>query len=172
MRTTDVERSEKYYAAGGASFGLMLASKYFPHYLGVNALYYYLRPGKNSNRPFGTRDYVLFLGTCALVFFLFNPVVFSPVALKHMFDYVGGSSVTHHGYLMMGRLHYQEAAHISDGMPAYFYVLFLAIKTPLPILGALIVGLVEICEAQTRVWRLFSDLCLPLLDYTLFARRC
>ncbi len=147
-RTTDVERSEKYYAAGGASFGLMLASKYFPHYLGVNALYYYLRPGKNSNRPFGTRDYVLFLGTCALVFFLFNPVVFSPVALKHMFDYVGGSSVTHHGYLMMGRLHYQEAAHISDGMPAYFYVLFLAIKTPLPILGALIVGLVEIVKRR------------------------
>lgn len=29
-------------AASGASFGVMLASKYFPHYFGLNALYYVL----------------------------------------------------------------------------------------------------------------------------------
>ena len=44
---------------------------------------------------------------------------------------------------MMGRLYSEDAAHFEGGMPAYFYVLFLAIKTPLPILGALIIGLVE-----------------------------
>ena len=147
LRATDIQRAEKFYAAGGASFGLMLASKYFPHYLGLNALYHHVR-GRTPGRPFGKRDYVLFLGACALVFVLFNPIILSPRTLTHMVSYAGGSSITHHGYLMMGRLHSQEMARLIGGMPMYFYVLFLAIKTPLPVLGALIVGLVEIWKRR------------------------
>jgi hypothetical protein len=142
VSTTDVLRGGRFYAAGGASFGLMLASKYFPHYLGLNALYHHLRGRRNPSQPLRKRDYVLIFGTCALVFLLFNPIILQPSTLKYMFRYIGGCSVTHHGYLMMGHL-YSEDAAFKGGMPAYFYALFLAIKTPLPILGALIIGLVE-----------------------------
>jgi hypothetical protein len=45
---------------------------------------------------------------------------------------------------MMGRFYFDDPAHLRGGMPMYFYPLFLAIKTPLPILGALIIGLIEI----------------------------
>src|SRR6202046_1023410 len=38
----DPSRSWTWYAAAGASFGLMLASKYFPHYFGIVILYWYL----------------------------------------------------------------------------------------------------------------------------------
>ena len=142
VSTNDVQRGGRFYAAGGASFGLMLASKYFPHYLGLNALYHHLRGRSNPSQPLRKRDYVLCFGTCALVFVLFNPIILQPGTLKHMFSYVHGSSITHHGYLMMGHL-YSEDAVFKGGMPAYFYALFLAIKTPLPILGALIIGLME-----------------------------
>ena len=121
----------------------MLASKYFPHYLGVNALYYHLRSKTTPSQPLGKRFYVLFLGTCAVAFLLFDPIVILPSTIKYMFYYIGGASITHHGYLLMGRLYSEEGVRLSGGMPIYFYVLFLAIKTPLPILGALIIGLVE-----------------------------
>jgi len=142
VSANDVQRGERFYAAGGASFGLMLASKYFPHYLGLNALYHHLRGRRNPSPPLRKRDYVLFFGTCSLLFLLFNPIILQPSTLKHMFSYVHGSTITHHGYLMMGHL-YSEDTVFKGGMPAYFYALFLAIKTPLPILGALILGLVE-----------------------------
>jgi hypothetical protein len=141
VSTTDVQRGGRLYAAGGASFGLMLASKYFPHYLGLNALYHHLRGRRNPSRPLRKRDYVLLFGTCALVLLLFNPIILQLSTLKYMLHYVGGGSITHHGYLMMGHL-YSEDVAFKGGMPPYFYALFLAVKTPLPILGALIIGLV------------------------------
>ena len=51
--------------------------------------------------------------------------------------------MTHHGYLVMGRLYFDDPAHLWGGMPFYFYPLFLILKTPISVLVALIVGLVE-----------------------------
>jgi hypothetical protein len=143
VSTTDVQQGGNFYAAAGTSFGLMLASKYFPHYLGLNALYHHLRGRTNPSQPLGKRDYVLLFGSCVLVFVIFNPIVLLPSTLNYMSHYIRGASITHHGYLMMGHLYSEEVSRLSGGMPVYFYALFLAIKTPLPILGALVVGLVE-----------------------------
>ncbi len=148
VATADPQRAWKYYLASGASFGLMLASKYFPHYLGLNALYHHIRGKTNTSRPLGRRDYVLFLGTCAFVFFLFNPIFLLPGTVRYMFHYIEGGSITHHGYLMMGHLYSEEAVRLRGGMPIYFYSLFLTLKTPLPILGALIFGLVETWKSR------------------------
>ncbi len=137
-------QQERFYAASGAAFGLMLASKYFPHYLGLNALYYHLLGRTDNNQPLRKRDYALFLGTCALVFFVLNPIVLLPSTLKYMLHYAPGGTMTHHGYLMMGRFYYADPAHVTRGMPIYSYLLFLALKTPLPILAAVVVGLVEV----------------------------
>jgi hypothetical protein len=144
LSTTREGRARHFYAASGAGFGLMLASKYFPHYLGLNALYYYLCERHNPGQRWGKRIWLLFLGTLALVFVLLDPIVLVPGTLKYMLHYVSGSSITHHGYLVMGRLCRDDVVGLSGGMPAYFYVLLLAIKTPLPVLAALLVGLVEI----------------------------
>src|SRR5882724_10975664 len=58
----------KWYAASGASFGLMTASKYFPHYFGLILLYYIL-PGHRWDYPdFRKRDYLYLLGACAAAF--------------------------------------------------------------------------------------------------------
>ena len=54
-------------------------------------------------------------------------------------------------------------------MPFYLYPLFLIVKTPLPILVALAVGLVEIWKRRTRAWRVLSDPHVPVLDCALLA---
>jgi Dolichyl-phosphate-mannose-protein mannosyltransferase len=140
---TDVRRGERFYAASGASFGLMLASKYFPHYLGLNFLYYYLVRDKEKIPRLRWRDAGLVFGACAVVFVLANPMILFPSTLRYMLHYLGEGTVTHHGYLMMGRLYFADPGRLRGGMPIYFYPLFLAIKTPLPILGAFIIGLAE-----------------------------
>lgn len=144
VAAADPQRARKHYLSSGASFGLMLASKYFPHYLGLNFLYYYLRGDKQVYPPRRTRDTVLLLGALSLFFVLFNPIFLLPGTLKYMLHYAGEGTMTHHGYLMMGRFYYNDPAHLLGGMPMYFYPLLLAIKTPLPVLGAFLVGLIEV----------------------------
>ena len=143
LSKTDVAASERWYAASGASFGLMLASKYFPHYLGLIFLYACLWGKMGDPIPRRWRNTWLVLGACALAFIIADPIVLRPSTLMYMLHYAGEGTITHHGYLMMGHLHSEEPAHFQEGMPFYFYFLFLAIKTPLPVLAAVIVGLVE-----------------------------
>jgi 4-amino-4-deoxy-L-arabinose transferase-like glycosyltransferase len=143
--TKDPQRAAKYYGISGASFGLMLASKYFPHYLGLNCLYHYLAGKKTQPAaPLRQRDVILLLGACALLFVLFNPLILLPNTLRYMLHYAGEGTMTHHGYLMMGRFYYNDPAHLRGGMPIYFYPLLLAIKTPLLVMGAFLVGLIEV----------------------------
>ena len=70
---------EKVFAMAGAAFGLMMCSKYFPHYFGINALFYHLAGynGRN-NRPLGRRSTLAFFAAMLLAFILFNPAVFVP----------------------------------------------------------------------------------------------
>lgn len=144
----DVQRGSKWYAASGASFGLMLACKYFPHYLGLIALYYYLPRNRKKYPPLHWLGYTLLLGVCALVFAIANPVVFLPSTMKYMLHYASEGTMTHHGYLVMGRFRFDDPAHLRGGMPVYFYPLLLALKTPLPVLVALGVGLVEVVRRR------------------------
>jgi hypothetical protein len=143
VATTDTRRAEWYYGASGGSFGLMLASKYFPHYLGLIFLLYTLLGDKEKFPPRRWRDTTLLFGICAIVFILADPVFLPPNTWKYLLYYVGEGTMTQHGYLVMGRLYFDDPAHLRGGMPIYFYPLLLILKTPLPVLVALIVGLVE-----------------------------
>jgi len=53
---TSTRQAEGYYGMSGASFGLMLASKYFPHYPGLNFLFYALVRDKETYPPLRQRD--------------------------------------------------------------------------------------------------------------------
>ncbi len=140
----------KWYVAAGASFGLMLASKYFPHYLGLIFLFYFLPLNRKTYPPLCGRDFMLLLGTCALVFLIANPVILAPGTINYMLHYVSEGTMTHHGYLMMGHFYFNDPAHLRGGMPFYFYVLLLAIKTQLPVLIMLGVGLVEVARRRSE----------------------
>jgi hypothetical protein len=79
-----------------------------------------------------------------LAFVAFNPSVFAPQTWRYLADFAGEDLVTHHGYLVMNTLYQNTMAMTPHGTPWFFYLLFLGVKVPLPILVAFLIGLVEI----------------------------
>lgn len=139
----DPDRKKKFYLASAVSFGLMLASKYFPHYFGLNMLYHHLvsQRGREAGEPRG-RTPAIFYPVVFLAFLLANPAVLLPQTWRYMSVYSSEQLLTHHGYLMGDTLYANQMSSTPFGTPFYFYLLFLAIKTPLPLLIAFVGGLV------------------------------
>ncbi len=132
------------YVLSGISFGWMIASKYFPHYVGLNALYHHYfsvrktRPGE----PGGTIPSLFFL-TIAIAFVVANPAVLMPSVWEYLNAYMGERLLSHSGYLFADHL-YKNNMSVTPfwGTPIYFYALFMAIKIPLLTLGAFVIGFI------------------------------
>lgn len=131
------------YLLSGASFGLMLASKYFPHYYGINALFhhkFHVRP-RQPGEPSGktpTFYYVLII----VVFLVANPAILLPQVWEYLNAYMGEHLLVHTGYLFADQLYKNNMQNTPFwGTPLYFYALFMAIKIPLTVLVAFLVGL-------------------------------
>ena len=144
------------YAASAVAFGLMIASKYFPHYLGLNMLFhhnFHARPamaGESSGKTPGW-----FFLTIIGVFVLASPAVLMPEVWQYMNAYMGERLLTHSGYLFAGELYKNNMSSSPFwGTPIYFYLLFLAIKAPLLILAAFLTGL-AICVKRRDVGHAF-----------------
>lgn len=139
------------YVASAVSFGLMIASKYFPHYLGLNMLFHHkfqarkVMPGEPSGRTPGW-FFLLIIGA----YLLASPAVLLPEVWNYMNDYMGERLLTHSGYLFAGELYKNNMSSSPFwGTPIYFYLLFLGIKMPLLLLAAFLIGL----AIAVRRWR-------------------
>lgn len=136
----DKQARARRYAASAVSFGLMIASKYFPHYLGLNMLFhhnFHVRKAGPSGRTPGW-----FFLTIVGVFLAASPAVLLPEVWQYMNEYMGERLLTHSGYLFAGELYKNNMSSSPFwGTPIYFYLLFLGIKVPLMILIAFVVGL-------------------------------
>lgn len=135
----------------GVSFGLMMASKYFPHYLGLNMLYhhnYSMRPHKEGEPKWKTpATFFLLMG---LAFVLANPAILSPKVWTYLNAYSGEKLLTHTGYLLGDRLYKNNISRSPFwATPLYFYLLWLAIKVPLAVLATGLVGFI----VGVRRWR-------------------
>jgi len=139
------------YILSGASFGLMLASKYFPQFFGLNMLYhhYFRVREKEPGEPSGHTPWYFYI-VFGLVFLIANPAILLPQTWAYLNAYTSEQLLSHTGYLMGDAL-YKNTMSASPfwGTPLYFYALFLLIKVPLPVLAAFVVGLIE-C---VRRWR-------------------
>ena len=141
---SDKQTRSRNYAASAVSFGMMIASKYFPHYLGLNMLFhhnFHVRKavtGEPSGRTPGW-FFMLIIG----VFLLASPAILLPEVWQYMNAYMGERLLTHSGYLFAGQLYKNNMSSSPFwGTPIYFYLLFLAIKVPLLILAGFLIGLV------------------------------
>jgi len=141
----NIKLQERLYTFAGAAFGLMMCSKYFPHYFGLNQLFYHIAGyDSRNNRPLTGRMKIRYFGAIFLAFVAFNPVVFLPQTWRYLLSYMREDLLTHHGYLFMDSLYSNDMGSMPQGLPWYFYLLFLGVKLPLPMLLALIVGAIEI----------------------------
>jgi hypothetical protein len=135
----------------GVSFGLMMASKYFPHYLGLNMLYhhnYSMQPHKEGEARWKTPlSFFLLMG---LAFVLANPAILSPKVWTYLNAYSGERLLTHTGYLLGDKLYKNNISRSPFwATPLYFYLLWLAIKVPLAVLVTSLIGFV----VGLRRWR-------------------
>jgi hypothetical protein len=111
----------------------------------LNALLYTLIGyDSRNNRPLTGRMWARYLGGLVLAFAIFNHALFLPQSWRFLWTFVNEQRLTHHGYLLMDSLFSNNAVHTPGGNAWYFYLLFLWVKLPLPLLAAFIVGLIEI----------------------------
>lgn len=131
------------------SFGLMLASKYFPHYFGLNMLYHHqtqMRQRDPAEPKFKTP--VFFYLLIGITFVIVNPGFLLPSVWTHLNAYSAEKLVPHTGYIMGNTIFHNRMSNSPFwGLPVYFYVLFMAIKIPLAVLAAFLLGLV-VCVKQ------------------------
>ncbi len=131
------------YLFSGIAFGLMLASKYFPHYLGLNSLYhhYFHVRKKEPGEPAGKTARVFYIALVA-AFLVANPAVLLPPVWSYLNVYMGEKLLVHSGYLFADHLYVNKVSSTPFGTPIYFYLLFMAIKIPLLVLASFLGGLI------------------------------
>lgn len=138
----EIKRAGGLRNLSAVSFGLMLASKYFPHYLGLNMLFHHFFSVREraADEPRWLTPFSFFL-IIGIAFLVANPVILLPHVWVYLNAYSGEKLLTHTGYLMGDHL-YKNTFSRSPfwGTPVYFYLLFLAIKVPLAVLLSSIVG--------------------------------
>lgn len=141
-RNVTVERRN--YLLSAISFGLMLASKYFPHYFGLNALYHHnFRVRKREPGEPPGKSPRLFYIVLLVTFIVANPPVLLPQVWEYLNAYMGEKLLVHSGYLFADHLYQNKVSSTPFwGTPIYFYLIFMTIKIPLLVLIAFVIGLV------------------------------
>lgn len=140
---SDKQGRARRYAASAVSFGLMIASKYFPHYLGLNMLFHHNFHVRKAvaGGPSGRTPGWFFL-TIIGVSLLASPAVLIPEVWQYLNAYLSERLLTHSGYLFAGELYRNNMSSSPFwGTPIYFYFLFLAIKVPLIVIAGFLIGL-------------------------------
>jgi hypothetical protein len=166
----DAAGAQRWYTLSGAAFGLMLASKYMPHLLGIYALFNLLTdltPG--ANKPDRARHY----GAMAAVFLVANAVVLMPQTWRYVLGYVHGDGLAHHGYLYNGVLYVTNVPISPLGVPFTFYLRLLVTRVPLVVLAAVVPGAIEMVRRRAeRGFVLLRVLAVFLLvPYSLMAAK-
>lgn len=132
---------QRWYNLSAIGFGLSFGSQYILHLFGMNQLAWHLagRAGLDRKR-LASGTYKRF---CLLVFvtvLVVNPVILSPSNFSSVVNWLHYGSVHHTGYDFDGTLYLNFPSHFLAGVPWYFYFWLLAVKTPIPILAAIVVG--------------------------------
>ncbi len=141
---SDTDIRNKNYVQSAASFGLMIASKYFPHYFALNMLFHHkihvrtAMPGEPKGK---TPQWFYLLIPVFLI--IANPAMLLPPVWEYLNAYTGERLLVHSGYLFANHLYKNNVSSTPFwGTPIYFYALFLAIKMPLLVVTAFVTGLI------------------------------
>lgn len=186
----DGRAPHRWYGASGAAFGLMLASKYMPYYLGLWAIFGMAasaeqrrqarrgadgasRGADGARGPARQRASSWFYLGIVGAFLVANPAILAPATWSYLFAYVGGHTVTHHGAFYAGRVYMNMVGATPWGLPWHFYLVYLATKVPLVILAATGVGVVELVRRRRERGAVFARVFLLffLLPASLFAAK-
>jgi len=131
-----------YYWASAVAFGAMTASKYLPQYVAISISYYWMFQAIPETRwRLGRPRFLLFFIVMGISFAIFNPPIFLPGTWHQMLNFANHKLMGHDSYEFLGKLYSHEVKSWFQGVPWYFYGVFLAIKLPLLTLISFMIGL-------------------------------
>jgi hypothetical protein len=134
------ESARQWYDLSAIGFGLAFASQYILHLLGLNALAWFLAGRMGLTREPSRFSYRRFFLVIFLTFILVNPVVLFPSNFGAIVHWLHHDGVKHSGYNFDGTLYLNFPSRLLAGVPWTFYLWLLLVKTPIPILVAVIAG--------------------------------
>jgi hypothetical protein len=162
--------AQRWFAASGAAFGLMLASKYVPYLFGIHVLYFRAaEPHPGRNRP----DKPIYFGAMAAGFLMANFPILWPGNWATIATFLDGHAVAHSGYVFQGTLWPNALWLTPRGLPVWFYLVDLLTKTPMVVLAAIAVGFVPLVARRRERGAVFvwTFLLLTLVPYSLVATK-
>ena len=137
----DADKSARcWYDLSAIGFGLALASQYIVHLLGLNALAWLIAGKMGLTAQPSRFSYKRFFVVMFITFILVNPVILSPSNFHSILSWLHHDGVKHSGYDFDGTLYMNFPARLLAGVPWFYYVWLVLVKTPIPILVAVIVG--------------------------------
>ncbi|MGD0416231.1 MAG: glycosyltransferase family 39 protein [Terriglobales bacterium] len=134
------QTARRWYDLSAISFGLSLASQYILHLLGLNAMAWFIAGKMGLTRQPSQFSYRRFFLVMFLAFVLVNPVILSPANFNAIVHWLHHDGVKHTGYDFAGRLYMNFPSRLLAGVPWFYYLWLLLVKTPIPILVAVMVG--------------------------------
>jgi hypothetical protein len=146
----------KYYWATAAAFGAMLASKYVPQMLTITIAYYWVFQAIPETKwRLGKKRMLTFFAIMSITFLLLNPTILLPGTWKQMGLFAGQKLIAHDGYEFMGQVYSHRLTDWFNGIPWYFYHLFVAVKLPLLTVAGFVIGLPLLCRRKLGDGRYF-----------------
>lgn len=135
-------RPDKFYWATAAAFGAMMASKYLPQLITITIGYYWIFQRIPETRwRLGKKKMLIFFGIMGAVFVVLNPTILFPATWRQMSQFAGQKLIGHDAYEFMGKLYGHRMTDWLNGIPWYFYHVFVAVKLPVLTVAGFVIGL-------------------------------
>jgi Dolichyl-phosphate-mannose-protein mannosyltransferase len=165
---TDRVGAQRWYARAGGAFGLMMASKYMPHYFGLHALFA-AADGVPGTGPKKRR----FFGAMGVAFLIANFTLLLPQTWMYLAGYLHGDMQEHTGYFFAHQIYNNNLSATPFGTPIWFYATALLTKIPLVPLLLMALGVAQMVVRRRergfiflRVFLLFA-----LVPYSLVSSK-
>lgn len=140
--------AHRWYDLSAIAFGLGLASQYILHLLGLNALAWLIAGKTGLTRNPSRFSYKRFYAVFFSAFVVANPVILSPSNFHAILSWLRHDGVKHSGYAFDGTLYMNFPGRLLAGVPWFYYLWLLVVKTPIPILIAVIVGIAVLLRSR------------------------
>ena len=139
--TPQFRRAQRFYNASAVSFGLMIASKYMPHFWGLYALFNHLYEDKDPhNSPIKLRYNLVVVAALIVA----DWTILLPGTWHYILAYVLGDDLQHHGFQYANHLWVTDVVASPLGVPWTYYLRLIATKVPIAVLAGALAGLVPL----------------------------
>jgi 4-amino-4-deoxy-L-arabinose transferase-like glycosyltransferase len=167
----DPRTGSRWYTRSGAAFGLMLASKYMPHYFGLHALFN-VAADRHPDDDIPDKRLPFYVAMAA-AFLIANVAVLLPATWQYLASYAHGETLRHTGYNFAHHVYANGVEASPWGLPVWFYATFIATKVSLVTLAAAALGVAWVARHAEHRGATFVRVLLvfTLLPYSFVASK-